>query len=72
MKPPRNMTAQQALALAERAASHTRRCEMDAEVKPSLANLSRLKKAEEAERLAWRRAQAVQEREDKEHDNEAR
>lgn len=64
------MTSQQALALAERAASHTRRCEMDAELKPSLSNLTRLKKAEEAERAAWRRAQAIQERED--NDNEAR
>jgi hypothetical protein len=59
------MTAQQAIALAERAASHTRRCEMDAESKPSLANLARLKKAEEAERSAWRRAQSIREREDK-------
>jgi len=66
------MTFQQALALAERAASHTRRCETDAELKPSLSNLARLKKAEEAERAAWRRARAVQEREDKENDNEAR
>jgi len=60
MKPPRNMTLQQALALAERAASHTRRCEMDAESKPSLTNLARLKRAEEAEAKAWRRAAALE------------
>ena len=59
MKPPPNMTLQQALALAERAASHTRRCEMDAAFKPSLSNLARIKRANEAEEKAWRRAEAL-------------
>jgi hypothetical protein len=59
MKPP-NMTLQQALAIAERAASHTRRCEMDAELKPSLSNLSRIKRANEAEEKAWQRAEALE------------
>ena len=48
----RSMTSAQAFALAERAASHTRRCEMDAELKPSAANLARLSRAEASERAA--------------------
>jgi hypothetical protein len=33
---------------------------MDAESKPSLSNLARLKRAEEAEAKAWRRAAALE------------
>lgn len=64
MKPPRNMTLNQATALAERAATATRRAEFAAEARPTPVNLARLKRAQATERAAWARAQAVSDRDE--------